>query len=216
MVLEVLDIVSDIVPKLRQARNQPEKTTPHILLRWVFFLPICISVLVLSPFVFTIKFIFASLKDIVDTVDLDPRKAHVPMFYAPITTGEGVLRFVVFGVIGGCFGAFHCIGWNYVYPTRVEQMLWRVASLAITFIPVVSMLVMLTSVIVSKELQPDGAMKILVNVVTGTSITFGTVLLFIYVPARSFLLVHAVVLLREQPSSALQVIDWTRIFPHVT
>ncbi|KAK0737946.1 hypothetical protein B0T18DRAFT_473932, partial [Schizothecium vesticola] len=41
-----------------------------------------------------------------------------------IQTGEDI-GFAVGGLI---FGVFHCLAWNFVFPTLIEQTLWRVAS----------------------------------------------------------------------------------------
>lgn len=41
-----------------------------------------------------------------------------------VLTGEDV-GFAVGGLI---FGAFHCLAWNFVFPTLIEQTLWRVSS----------------------------------------------------------------------------------------
>ena len=42
-----------------------------------------------------------------------------------------------------------------------------------------------------------------------------TILLFIYVLARLFLIIQALTLLRNQPPSALVAVDWTKYIPRL-
>ena len=39
---------------------------------------------------------------------------------------------VLFPGAAACFGALHCLAWNSEYPTRVEQLMWRIASVVAT------------------------------------------------------------------------------------
>jgi len=39
-------------------------------------------------------------------------------------------------VLATTFGGIHCAGWNLPFPTYPEQKLWRIASLALTVIPI--------------------------------------------------------------------------------
>ena len=47
-------------------------------------------------------------------------------------------------VITGIFGACHLIGWDFLYPSSVEQLLWRISS---TFCAVTPFLILLVFVI---------------------------------------------------------------------
>jgi hypothetical protein len=38
-------------------------------------------------------------------------------------------------VITVIFGAIHCIGWSFDFPSNIERTLWRVASLSVTGVP---------------------------------------------------------------------------------
>jgi hypothetical protein len=46
-------------------------------------------------------------------------------------------HFLIALTIGTSFGAIHCSGWNYSYPSMTDQLIWRVASLTLLFIPAV-------------------------------------------------------------------------------
>ena len=188
-----------------------------LIFRWLFMLPICLTFVLFFPIYFVVVYIFASLNDIVDTVNVPPGAAYVPIFYAPRTKAEGVFRFVIFAIFGVIFGGVHCFGWHFTYPTPIEQKLWRFSSVAITVIPFVSMLVMLISSMVSqsKRMRGDRLVEKIVNVVNGAAITFGTLQLFVYVLARLALLAQAAATLRALSQSARQEITWLRFLPHV-
>ena len=64
----------------------------------------------------------------------------VPIWYAGERgeeEGKAVLRqaILVGVVVATIFGAIHCIGWSFEFPSRTELLLWRLSSLAITCIP---------------------------------------------------------------------------------
>lgn len=186
-----------------------------LVFRWFFMLPICLTFVGFFPIYFVIVYIFASLNDIVDTFDVPPGATHVPTFYAPRTRKEDVFRFVIFAIFGVVFGGLHCIGWRFAYPTPIEQTVWRAASVAITVIPFVSMLIMLISLMASTRIPEDKSIEKIVTVVTGAAITFSTLQLFLYVLARLVLLGQAAASLRAPRPSALQDINWLKFFPHV-
>jgi hypothetical protein len=45
------------------------------------------------------------------------------------------LPFFLCAVITGIFGACHLIGWGFLYPSLVEQLLWRMASISCMVFP---------------------------------------------------------------------------------
>ena len=65
-------------------------------------------------------------------VDLS-REDRVPRFWANSSSdGAGLM---VLGV-GVCFGAIHCISWDFSFPTHAELLTWRVSCVAITAVPI--------------------------------------------------------------------------------
>ncbi|KAF8511400.1 hypothetical protein BU17DRAFT_97222 [Hysterangium stoloniferum] len=44
-------------------------------------------------------------------------------------------RTTIFSVLATVFGAMHCVGWRYQFPTNPELLLWRVCSVLVTTIP---------------------------------------------------------------------------------
>ncbi len=182
------------------------------LFGWFILLPslfglLLLFTLFLTPFVtllFLVSFIFTAVFGIVTTSTIRPGASHVPSFYAPITKSD---VFALFGVI---FGGLHCIGWYFKYPTHSEQTLWRATSLAITVIPLIIASIdflLATRDIGSCQKFERRALLILDLIMT--------ILLFAYVPARLSLIAQALALLRNQPSSALVAVDWTKYVPHL-
>ncbi|KAK4163923.1 hypothetical protein QBC43DRAFT_354029 [Cladorrhinum sp. PSN259] len=50
------------------------------------------------------------------------------------------LVFVLMAVSSFIFGRLHCLAWNFKFPSRTELILWRVAALASTIIPTLSLM----------------------------------------------------------------------------
>ncbi|KAL8399866.1 hypothetical protein RB594_000330 [Gaeumannomyces avenae] len=61
-------------------------------------------------------------------------KSHIAHMYTAVFMGIG----------GVLFGGIHLVAWNFVFPTPLEQSLWRASALLTTFIPVAGLLGVLT------------------------------------------------------------------------
>ena len=194
----------------------------RFLFGWFILLPslfvyLFLFIIFLIPFftlLFLVSFIFTAVFGIVTTSTIRPGASHVPSFYAPITKSDGWSRMAIFALFGVIFGGLHCVGWYFKYPTHSEQTLWRATSSAITVIPVIVALIdfllatrLHTHDINSCEKFERTALLTLDLVMT--------ILLFIYVPARLSLIAQALALLRDQPSTALVAVDWTKYIPHL-
>jgi len=191
------------------------------LFTWFFVLPalffaLCLLFLLLIPPVFiffSILFIFTSAFNILASSKVVAGRSHVPAFYAPETTEGRYSRMIVFAFFGVIFGGIHCVGWNFLFPTRTEQYLWRFTSLTITFIPVVvapiDFFLTMQSVVFVKNMS-----KFARALFSALDLVM-TVLVFAYVMARLSLIAQALALLRRQPSDAYLAVDWTQYVPHV-
>ncbi len=72
--------------------------------------------------------------------DVTPSMEHLAHTAVPndIVYGKTSIKelFLVGMTIGGCvFGAVHVAGWNLIFPTPTERLLWRIASVLITALP---------------------------------------------------------------------------------
>jgi len=149
-----------------------------------------------------------SILSIVTTGTIVDNSAHVPTFYAPIAVVSDTvgLLFFVLPVAAILFGGLHCICWNFDFPTDIEQLLWRVGSLAITSIPSI----LFVFGLIANYSYTTKPMWLRVM-----SRTLARFLLVAYMLARLLLLTQAIVLLRKQPGSAFYVINWSDFLPHI-
>jgi hypothetical protein len=107
-----------------------------------------------------------------------------------------------FSIIGGLFGAIHCLAWNSVFPTQVERIVWRVAALVVTAIPgIIFTVYAFTSI--SLEIRDT------------IKSPFIAPLMIIYFLARTCLLVGAIIDLRALPLKAYMIPSWSRLIPHI-
>jgi len=172
-------------------------------------LPLAIIALLLFPIVvFTYAFVYTIGDLLGESTSFSADTTHVPTFHVPSHQYPAWLHSLLLMALGSIFGGIHCIGWNFPFPTNAEQSLWRVASLAVTIIPigVIALVPILGTIL-----------KILICNCGDDVFVFGTtsgIVMFMYASARLLLLGQAIALLRHQPPSAFIAVDWTRFYPH--
>lgn len=174
-------------------------------------LPLAVATLLLFPIVALVMYCVYTLGDIMlnGSISFSANASHVPTFYAPRHASENWHVFIVVILATG-FGATHCAGWNFIFPTYTEERLWRLASLAVTIIPCLLFCILFTV---------KGLLKLLKisfrhaerNFAGFASILF----VLVYVAARLVILAQGVALLRHQPPSAFTAVDWSKFYPHI-
>lgn len=112
-----------------------------------------------------------------------------------ITTSEKGIWIAVTAVI--IFGACHLIGWNFDFPTYVESLLWRIASVCCVVLPLGILLV-----------------DAMVSAGDRYFAWFVLPLGLLYVIVRLYLIVEVFVGLRRVPASVYQTVQWSQFFPH--
>jgi hypothetical protein len=141
------------------------------------------------------------------------KRASVPVFYAgDVDVEKRRLASVAGAVIAMVFGGIHCIGWSFSFPTRIEQILWRVSSVVITCVPLVCLV--LLGVLVCFGVDYSGRSRVNRGWTVMYYVGVPTPLVG-YVVARVVLLVQAFLTLRELPDGACQVVRWTTFIPHI-
>jgi hypothetical protein len=110
-------------------------------------------------------------------------------------------------VITGIFGACHLIGWDFLYPSSVERLLWRIASISCMAVPFL-LLALGLSIDVDVDFWPP---ECSVEYLGGMSVR---TLLFLYFLARVYLLVAIFISLRSVPAGVYQTVNWSLYFPH--
>jgi hypothetical protein len=127
----------------------------------------------------------------------------VPTFYfGPDLDDDEYAVFALFIVIGTMFGAIHCVAWSFVFPSHVEQLLWRIASAIIT-----------------AALPPYAFLVLFISQTSGWVNNLLRLLVFVvpvpYVISRLILLVLPFYALRSLPAEVYQTVPWTTYIPHV-
>jgi len=170
-------------------------------------LPVAILVLFLSPVITFTSAFYATLVDLIQakSFSFPPDETHTPTFYVPKHRYSKLCHVLLLLSLGVLFGGVHCFGWNFSFPTDIEQKLWRVASLAVTIIPIATFpfVVIITCM--------EGCLP--ATFVYGGQSTF-ILCTLAYVFARMALLGLALGLLRQLPPSASVAISWMKFFPH--
>jgi hypothetical protein len=133
------------------------------------------------------------------------REKRVSTFYAGSIDDESKSYWTLMIaeiLIAMIFGGIHCIAWSFSFPTHVEQILWRVSSIAIISIPFFFLMLVRASSFL--DLVPD--------IFAFLPVIF---LPLIYVFSRLVLLILSFTSLRSLPASALYTVRWTTFIPHV-
>ncbi|KAI0062799.1 hypothetical protein BV25DRAFT_1825343 [Artomyces pyxidatus] len=144
---------------------------------------------------------------------VDLRTQHnVPIFYSGGTGDEIELYADIIALFAATgFGAIHFAAWRYVFPSGVEEIIWRVSSVVIVAVPVLLLAI----------LQPWMSLTGLKGRPTGwkpsEALTYVVIVSgLIYVTARMLLIALAFSTLRSLPNDAYQSVQWTLLIPHFT
>ena len=127
--------------KFLQSQREELHFPGHTYL-WFLYLPV--RLVLWSP-VIVARAISEAIFDIATTTTIMPRATHIPTFYAPRTISgvdsDSFLFLFALPIVAIIFGAFHCIAWNFQFPSHTEQLLWHIGALIITLIPSVPLIV---------------------------------------------------------------------------
>ncbi|KAF8950663.1 hypothetical protein BDZ97DRAFT_1618016, partial [Flammula alnicola] len=154
----------------------------------------------------------SSLTSSTDIVMRGEMQVHT--FYAmELTIAQGSRALVCISLIGMIFGAIHCAGWNFLFPSHSELILWQVSSLVITAVPFSLALVILLQLTFP---SPSNFAERVLHTFSDFTIEYIVAACIpLYVLARLALLAEAFVTLRDLPPGALAVVQWTSFLPHI-
>ena len=111
------------------------------------------------------------------------------------------------------FSLLHLIGWNFEFPTREEQMLWRWTCISMGIILGIGCFAEATSIVA------DGYTTSALTNLGGYKLRWPSNILFfvpgfLYMSARLIVIVEIVISLRLLPSGCFQVVQWSQVLPH--
>jgi hypothetical protein len=131
------------------------------------------------------------------------QESSLPMFWAarPDADEGNVTSLASAGtsLLAAGFGGIHFVAWYSEVPSRAELVLWRVACILLTAVPLIPWITMVIPT-VSGFLQPIGLLLLIPP---------------LYVAGRAATLLIAFTTLRSLPDAALIDVDWTTFIPHI-
>ncbi|KAI9507078.1 hypothetical protein F5148DRAFT_1208386 [Russula earlei] len=135
--------------------------------------------------------------------DVDGRVADPVGFWAAL--GDAVSKKLPAAIVPAlatalAFGAIHCTGWSFTFPSSAERTLWRVASVSITAVPALLIIVAFVGEALDSEIL---------------EYMIGFMAISLYILSRLVLLLLPFLSLRSLPPAAYHVVHWTSLIPHV-
>ena len=143
-------------------------------------------------------------KDDDDDYNIAKRKGtkKVPTFYAGYLDKRQIgIAFTAETILAVIFGAVHCIAWSYPFPSREEQILWRVSCVVVT-----SDFPLMALILALNKFQADQNNPYHVYLLTP--------MFLLYIVARIILLVQMFLCLRVLSPETFQTVSWTTLIPH--
>ena len=173
------------------------------------------AALLLFPIIALILYIGYTLGDVVlaGSNSFPVHATHVPTFYAPQHSFSDFWHPFLMMIIATLFGAIHCSGWNFIFPTHQERSLWRLSSIAVAGVPLLLFIILLIVKRALKRKPEDSNKKEHAEWILTGSLSLPFMLL--YVAARVVILGLAIALLRHQPPSAFTAVDWSGFYPRI-
>ncbi|KAI1749086.1 hypothetical protein F4782DRAFT_316413 [Xylaria castorea] len=117
----------------------------------------------------------------------------------------------------------HLLGWNFAYPSRIEQLLWRISAVILTSVSAISLGMIRILAIFGYQGRYNLAW-VWINFQRGEQrnrkftkfwdVFLGLCILSL-VTARFYIIVGAMISLRNLPASVFVTVSWTDFFPHV-
>ncbi|KAJ8581472.1 hypothetical protein M405DRAFT_938264 [Rhizopogon salebrosus TDB-379] len=133
---------------------------------------------------------------------------RVPSLRGFTYTHEGIMVFI------GCFsamvfGGIHCMGWNFLFQSHAEQLLWRNACLAVLWSSVSISISSGLSILQEKWGSPRFHFifyfTMIIILIDG----------FAYIAARLILIVLMLLSVRSLPPGVYDTVAWTKFIPHL-
>lgn len=117
---------------------------------------------------------------------------------------------------GAIFGMIHCLAWNFTFPSRFEQVLWRTSSSTLLGLCICITIAALAYVVVEIRHSTYHAVPH-THTMYDSRIAMMVCRIFVlcFTLSRLFLLVLSVVQLRDLPPSAFDRVKWLEFFPHI-
>ncbi|KAF8950047.1 hypothetical protein BDZ97DRAFT_1934681 [Flammula alnicola] len=148
------------------------------------------------------------------TVIAKANQREIEEFYASPMSDERFWATISgVAIMGTIFGAIHCAGWNFSFPSHAEVLLWRASSLVIAGVPLAMALIFLVQKLAfPQELFVKRGWNIVLLFLMDFVLNIGGTL---YIVARFALMAEAFAALRDLPPAAKAVVRWSSFLPHI-
>ena len=113
----------------------------------------------------------------------------------------------LFFFLPALYGGVHLSAWGFNFPSRTEELLWKIACLDIMGSSIVGALV-----ISPGKLGLDGIWETIYGYFAITSLV---VLAFVYALSRVYIVTEAFVSLRHVPVGVYATVPWSQNIPHI-
>jgi hypothetical protein len=128
---------------------------------------------------------------------------------------ESLVSLESFAACCSIFGAIHCIGWNFSFPSDVERILWQFSCI-LSFIPII----MLSYSGLFASLDETLSSNNLVALRLRPSFKWAEdwidwLLICAYVLARLYLIVEIFLYLRSVPAGCYETVQWSKFLLHI-
>ncbi len=124
---------------------------------------------------------------------------------------------LILTVVGGT-GAMHILAWNFIFPSEVEKLLWRICSIATVAVPCSIIFAVFVGAFCpnpflrSRYTRLSSYVKSLRSL---ASISFVCVIPAFVIPCRLFLIVESFISIRRVPIGVYVTVPWTEYIPHI-
>ena len=117
----------------------------------------------------------------------------------------------------------HLLGWNFVFPSRTEQILWRASTLTLLGLVVFYLFAVVAGIVMARYI----ARSIFKNTEATTPLEVASLLprwlavilhlpfIAVYCIARSYIIVEGFVNLRALPVTVFMRVHWSYYIPHI-
>ena len=132
---------------------------------------------------------------------------RVPSLGGYTKTDNSAVILLIGSFSGMLFAGIHCLGWNFLFQTHPEQILWRTSSFAI-----LGASVSISISIGYEFVQRNWKSLPSIHDFLETAITISY---FIYIAARLTLIVLILLSFRSLPPGVYSTVAWTKFIPHI-
>ncbi|KAF8223883.1 hypothetical protein L208DRAFT_1314768 [Tricholoma matsutake] len=101
------------------------------------------------------------------------------------------------------FSGWHCLGWNFYFPTTVECWVWRTSAVLSGAIPLITLLPAMIMFRTMRWAVIEDRIPHIIGVIN-----------ILYVVPRFAMVVLMFAALRQMPAGVYKTIQWTTFFPH--